>query len=112
MQGQRRLPQRRSDPAGRRPRLHHVNDGDTENTVDDLRTEERTVPPAGRNRPYHHYGGQHGLRPNLVIDCLTAIAVRKGIEPVIVLNKADLKDASEPKEIYEKTRSRWSSPTA
>ncbi len=41
--------------------------------------------------------------PNaLVIDRLTAMAVKAGIEPVIVLNKADLKDVSDWAETYRK----------
>lgn len=41
--------------------------------------------------------------PNtLVIDRLTAMAVKSHINPIIVLNKSDLKDVSEWKETYEK----------
>ena len=41
--------------------------------------------------------------PNaLVVDRLTAMAVKSNIEPVIVLNKSDLKDVSDWKETYEK----------
>lgn len=40
--------------------------------------------------------------PNaLVTDRLTALAVKQGIEPIIVLNKSDLKDISEWKAAYE-----------
>ena len=42
-------------------------------------------------------------QPNLfILDKLTAMAVDKGIEPVVVFSKADLADASEYVEIYRK----------
>ena len=42
--------------------------------------------------------------PNLLlVDRLTCMAVRNGIEPVIVLNKADLKEVDDLAEIYSKT---------
>ena len=83
-----------------------VNDGDTENTIDEIferKNELRRPPVANIDRVIIVVASKEP-RPNpLVIDRLTAIAVRKGIEPVIVLNKADLKDVSELKETYEKT---------
>lgn len=83
-----------------------VNDGDTENTIDEIferKNELRRPPVANIDRVIIVVASKEP-RPNpLVIDRLTAIAVRKGIEPVIVLNKADLKDVSELKETYDKT---------
>lgn len=83
-----------------------VNDGGTENTVDrilDRRNELRRPPVANIDRIIIVVASMEP-RPNpLVIDRLTAIAVRKGIEPVIVLNKADLKDITDLRETYGKT---------
>ena len=83
-----------------------VNDGETENTIDEIfprRNELRRPPVANIDRVIIVVASMEP-RPNpLVIDRLTAIAVRKDIEPVIVLNKADLKDVAELKAIYEKT---------
>jgi len=83
-----------------------VNDGDIENTIDEIferKNELRRPPVANIDRVIIVVASKEP-RPNpLVIDRLTAIAVRKGIEPVIVLNKADLKDVSELKEAYDKT---------
>ncbi len=83
-----------------------VNDGDTENTIDEIferRNELRRPPVANIDRIIIVVASTEP-RPNpLVIDRLTAIAVRKGIEPVIVLNKADLKDVADLRAIYEKT---------
>ena len=43
-------------------------------------------------------------RPNtLLVDRLTALAVKNNIEPVIVLNKIDLEDVEYLKDIYKKT---------
>ena len=43
-------------------------------------------------------------KPNtLIIDRLTAIAIHKGVKPIIVFTKNDLQDASEYIEIYSKT---------
>ena len=43
-------------------------------------------------------------KPNtLIIDRLTAIAIHKGVKPIIVFTKNDLHDASEYIEIYNKT---------
>ena len=75
-----------------------VNDGDTENTVDEIfdRKNELRRPPVANIDRIIIVVASMEPRPNpLVIDRLTAIAVRKGIEPVIVLNKADLKDVTE-----------------
>ena len=83
-----------------------VNDGDTENTVDEIfdRKNELRRPPVANIDRIIIVVASMEPRPNpLVIDRLTAIAVRKGIEPVIVLNKADLKDVTELRETYEKT---------
>ncbi len=83
-----------------------VQEGEAENTVDEIfprRNELRRPPVANIDRIIIVVASTEP-RPNpLVIDRLTAIAVRKDIEPVIVLNKADLKDVAELKETYDKT---------
>ena len=83
-----------------------VQEGEAENTVDEIfprRNELRRPPVANIDRIIIVVASTEP-RPNpLVIDRLTAIAVRKDIEPVIVLNKADLKDVAELKDTYEKT---------
>ncbi|MBQ8063305.1 MAG: ribosome small subunit-dependent GTPase A [Clostridia bacterium] len=83
-----------------------INEGEHENTIDEIfprDNELRRHPVANIDRLFIIVASTEP-RPNpLVIDRLTAIAVRKGIEPVIVLNKADLKDVADLKAIYEKT---------
>ncbi|MBR1704181.1 MAG: ribosome small subunit-dependent GTPase A [Clostridia bacterium] len=83
-----------------------INEGEHENTIDEIfpRDNELRRPPVANIDRLFIIVASTEPRPNpLVIDRLTAIAVRKGIEPVIVLNKADLKDVADLKEIYEKT---------
>lgn len=83
-----------------------VEDGEHENTIEEIfprRNELRRPPVANIDRIIIVVASMEP-RPNpLVIDRLTAIAVRKEIEPVIVLNKADLTSVEELKETYEKT---------
>lgn len=83
-----------------------VQEGDAENTVEEIferRNELRRPPVANIDRMILVVASTEP-RPNpLVIDRLTTLAVRKDIEPVIVLNKADLKDVAELQDIYGKT---------
>ena len=83
-----------------------VEDGEHENTIEEIfprRNELRRPPVANIDRIIIIVASIEP-RPNpLVIDRLTAIAVRKEIEPVIVLNKADLSSVEELRETYEKT---------
>lgn len=83
-----------------------VHEGEHENTIDEIfpRENELRRPPVANIDRLFIVVASTEPRPNpLVIDRLTAIAVRKGIEPVIVLNKADLKDVTDLKDAYEKT---------
>ncbi len=83
-----------------------IHEGEHENTIDEIlpRRNELRRPPVSNVDRLIIVVASTEPRPNpLVIDRLTAIAVRKDIEPVIVLNKADLKDVAELKAIYDKT---------
>ncbi len=81
-------------------------EGDHENTIDAIapRTNELRRPPVANIDRLFIVVSSTEPKPNTrIIDQLTVLAVRAGIEPVIVLTKRDLADVSELKEIYDKT---------
>lgn len=83
-----------------------IRDGEEDNAVEEIfprRNSLRRPPVANIDRIVIVVASMEP-RPNpLVIDRLTVMALRQDIEPVIALNKADLKDVTELKETYEKT---------
>ena len=83
-----------------------VQEGEADNSVEEIfprRNELRRPPVANIDRIIIVVASMEP-RPNpLVIDRLTVLALRQDIEPAIVLNKADLKDVSDLKAIYDRT---------
>lgn len=80
-------------------------DSNAENTIDEIlpRKSFLTRPPvANIDRLIIVVSGCEPKPNTLLTDRLTAIAVSRNIEPVIVLNKSDLTDVQELHEIYEK----------
>lgn len=76
-----------------------------ENTVDEVLPRKNFLlrpPVANIDRLIIVVAGAEPRPNTLLIDRLTAIAVSRGIEPVIVLNKADLADVDELYSTYKK----------
>ncbi len=76
-----------------------------ENTIDDIheRTSEMTRPPVANVDRLFIVSSTVEPSPVLfIIDKLTALAVDKGIEPIVVFSKCDLADGEKYAEIYRK----------
>ncbi len=83
-----------------------INDN-AENTIDDIKERRSALqrPPVANIDQLVIVVSGTEPRPNtLLVDRLTAIAVKNNIEPVIVLNKSDLIDVGELIDIYSKTK--------
>lgn len=83
-----------------------INDN-AENTIDDIKERRSALqrPPVANIDQLVIVVSGTEPRPNtLLVDRLTAIAVKNNIEPVIVLNKSDLIDVGELVDIYTKTK--------
>ena len=83
-----------------------INDN-AENTIDDIKERRSALqrPPVANIDQLVIVVSGAEPRPNtLLVDRLTAIAVKNNIEPVIVLNKSDLIDVGELIDIYSKTK--------
>ena len=83
-----------------------INDN-AENTIDDIKERRSALqrPPVANIDQLVIVVSGAEPRPNtLLVDRLTAIAVKNNIEPVIVLNKSDLTDVGELIDIYTKTK--------
>lgn len=77
-----------------------------ENTIDEIAPRRTALqrPPVANIDQLIIVVSSTEPRPNtLLVDRLTALAVKNNIEPVIVLNKIDLEDVEYLKDIYEKT---------
>ena len=84
----------------------NINDN-AENTIDDIKERRSALqrPPVANIDQLVIVVSGTEPRPNtLLVDRLTAIAVKNNIEPVIVLNKSDLIDVGELIDIYSKTK--------
>ena len=78
----------------------------TDNTIDEIKERRSFLlrPPVANIDQLIIVVSCTQPRPNtLLVDRLTAIAVKNNIEPVIVLNKIDLADVEDLKDIYKKT---------
>ncbi len=83
-----------------------INDN-AENTIDDIlprRSALQRPPVANIDQLVIVVSGTEPRPNTLLVDRLTAIAVKNNIEPVIVLNKSDLIDVGELIDIYNKTK--------
>ena len=83
-----------------------INDN-AENTIDDIKERRSALqrPPVANIDQLVIVVSGTEPRPNtLLVDRLTAIAVKNNIEPVVVLNKSDLIDVGELIDIYSKTK--------
>lgn len=82
-----------------------VHEGENENTVDAIapRRNQLRRPPVSNIDQLVIVVSSCEPKPNLLLtDRMTCIAIKSGIEPVIVLNKTDLKDVTELAETYSK----------
>lgn len=82
-----------------------VNDG-MENTIDKIESRKNVLkrPPVSNIDCLMIVVSTCEPQPNtLVIDKMTVLAEKNGIEPVIVITKTDLKSADEIKDVYQKT---------
>ena len=82
-----------------------VNDG-AENTIDSINERKNCLirPPVANIDNLIIVISTIEPKPNfLVVDKLIAVAEHKGIEPIIVISKTDLKSANEIEEVYAKT---------
>ncbi len=90
---------------GEGPRCPVSDDELDTGTVDELLPRKNSFirPPLANLDALYIVSGYASPAPNaLVMDQLTAIAVHKGVEPVLVFNKCDQGDFSAWREIYEK----------
>ena len=104
MQAPRHLPQTENHPSGRR-RSDAGNREWRSRHCTDRTPQKRFCPSAGGKPGCAVPGGQHhtAYPSTLVLDKLSAIAVDKGVQPVIVCTKGDLAEAEFLRSAYEKS---------